>query len=83
MLRHTFLGGGGAKKDCFFKIECTEIELLKENQMADISKHDDELENLLKTERMLNKQVDKLSKEKDDMEILDERISKEIMSLSD
>ena len=51
--------------------------------MADTSKHDDELENLLKTERMLNKQVDKLSKAKDDMKILDGRISKEKMSLSD
>ena len=50
--------------------------------MADISKRDDELENQLSTEKMLKKQVEKLSKEKDDMKILVDRISIEKMSLS-
>ena len=37
------------------KIEFEDMELAKENQIADISKRDDEIENLLKAERILKK----------------------------
>ena len=65
------------------KIEFEEMEVFKENQMVDIARRDDEIENLLKKEKMLNGKIDKLSKEKDDMEILVDKHSKEKRKLSD
>ena len=43
------------KRLAMAKIEFEEMELAKENQIADISKRDDEIENLLKAERILKK----------------------------
>ena len=64
------------------KVEFEEWDIAKDKMIADISKKGDEIDTFLKNERTLNQEIFCITKERDNLKNVVERVSKEKVSIT-